>query len=139
MSVGQLIIIFGCPATFLVVPGARTTKISNAVDNNVPEGRCPLAPGIGTCKFAHIYAYLITSLHGCSLALMPKVSIMSPLGLKAPGTACRLTHQVIILNGWLPKVPAALPTHTKYCVRRVPAWTGYDRSGCQQICYSTKS
>ncbi len=26
---------FGCPATFLVVPGARTTKISNAVCNSV--------------------------------------------------------------------------------------------------------
>ena len=25
--------IFGCPATCLVVPGARTTKISNAVNN----------------------------------------------------------------------------------------------------------
>ncbi len=26
--------IFGCPATFLVVPGARTTKISNADDDS---------------------------------------------------------------------------------------------------------
>ena len=53
LSVGQLDQIFGCPETCLVVPGARTTEISNAALNQFRTGTVFYIDVTGDLKHEH--------------------------------------------------------------------------------------
>ncbi len=55
-SSDNCISIFGCPATFLVVPGARTTKISNAAW--MRESQCMLCIELCHKLVVHLYKRL---------------------------------------------------------------------------------
>ena len=49
--------IFGCPATFLVVPGARTTKFSNADTSHHSSSR-----QARSCKKVHMYVFTLDAI-----------------------------------------------------------------------------